>query len=86
MINCTIDEILNKWKKEKHYDVSAGHFSIEQDFTLNFKELHIDKYNIEEFKELINDYEINVMMWNIKERCKQCHHHNSQIEINDEDE
>ncbi|WP_339046181.1 hypothetical protein [Spiroplasma endosymbiont of Colias croceus] len=86
MINCTIDEFLNKWKKEKHYDVSVGYFSVEGDFTLNFKSLHVDKNNIEEFEELLNDYNINRKIWEKTEKCKQCHHHNSQIENDDDDE
>ncbi|WP_424525738.1 hypothetical protein [Spiroplasma endosymbiont of Glossina fuscipes fuscipes] len=75
--NISINEFLNKYKANEDeddfkYDVKVGHYFVEGDWSLNFKELHLDKYNIDEFKQLIKDYDNNRKYWEENEICKDC--------------
>jgi len=72
----TITEFIDKWKDK--YNISCGHFSIENDWTLHIKghndydddpTIYLSKDNLDEFKELIKDYDDNRINWESTEIC-----------------
>ncbi|WP_174480824.1 hypothetical protein [Spiroplasma endosymbiont of Danaus chrysippus] len=67
----TINEFLNKWKEEWE-GINIGHFSINGDFTLNLDDICIDKYDLNKFKKMINDFENNFKNWEKLENCNSC--------------
>jgi len=84
--NISINEFYDKYQiKEdqiyEKYDFTAGHYSVEGDWSLNFKELYLDKYNIDEFKQLIEDYDNNRKYWEENEICKHCERRKRSEEI-----
>ncbi|ALA98561.1 hypothetical protein SKUN_001705 [Spiroplasma kunkelii CR2-3x] len=73
----SIDEFYEKYQTKENendfkFDFTADHYYVKNDWSLNFKELHLDKYNIDEFKQLIEDYDNNRKNWEKNEICQDC--------------